>query len=548
MLRSILRAGVAATMLAAPALGLGAAPAGAAYYNVWACAGPDNKPASIDGWSVRVHDGTRDKWANDCPTGKGLSITMLPGVEHSWDDYADLVFAAPPDTSITAYRLWRTVHNGPAASNYGYSLYERHGGDEIRYDKCLPGCVKIGDDANPLAGPSSLPRRLTDSANQLRVDLSCLQAGGAAPCPASTPAIDFTLHRLFLELTDNAAPVLTSPPSGPLAEGAGPFAGPQAITVSASDKGGGVRDAILEVDGREVVRSTLDDNGGRCREPFRTPVPCKLGASGTLTLDTTTLADGAHTLRVIVTDATGQNTAVWGPRAITTANASCNPQPLAAGPPALGAWLLPAGAATAKGGRPPRGAARATVAYGRGARLEGRVVDAAGAGVAGAALCIISTSTIPGAGPADEGRVTTRPDGRFALDLAPGPSREIAVVDRLPGGAVVQRVAVRTRAGVALAAARRRLRTGQLMVLNGRLRGGPIPVGGVLVGVQARRGRGWQTFADVRTDAAGRFSVRHRLTRTVGVQRYVLRARVRAQAAYPYTDGHSGAVTVKVNG
>ncbi len=66
------------------------------------------------------------------------------------------------------------------------------------------------------------------------------------------------------------------------------------------------------------------------------------------------------------------------------------------------------------------------------------------------------------------------------------------------------------RARLSLKPARRSLRAGQVLTMRGRLAGRPIPRGGVLVNVQAKRGREWQTFRQVRVHRTRAFRVRYR--------------------------------------
>ena len=62
-------------------------------------------------------------------------------------------------------------------------------------------------------------------------------------------------------------------------------------------------------------------------------MPCPLATSGTLTFDTSKIADGAHKVRMLVRDAAGNETA-WNGPTIKTYNTppdvSCVPEPLAA--------------------------------------------------------------------------------------------------------------------------------------------------------------------------------------------------------------------------
>ena len=62
---------------------------------------------------------------------------------------------------------------------------------------------------------------------------------------------------------------------------------------------------------------------------------------------------------------------------------------------------------------------------------------------------------------------------------------------------------------------------------------------GRAVALQARVGRKWRTFKQLRTDSDGQFRGRYRFTQTVGRVRYVFRALVKSQSGYPYEPGAS---------
>ena len=118
---------------------------------------------------------------------------------------------------------------------------------------------------------------------------------GSAPQLMSIPRADFTLR-------DLADPVLVGTPSGDLLDSTQPLTGVRSASFSASDQGGGVYQAILEVDGAPVTSAIIDDNGGHCVPPFTGAVPCKPSASGTLSYNTAALPDGSHSFRLVITD------------------------------------------------------------------------------------------------------------------------------------------------------------------------------------------------------------------------------------------------------
>jgi hypothetical protein len=75
-----------------------------------------------------------------------------------------------------------------------------------------------------------------------------------------------------------------------------------------------------------------------------------------------------------------------------------------------------------------------------------------------------------------------------------------------------------------------------------------VPENGAVVELQAKRETGWQTFGTTRARRSGRFRFRYQFSRTTGVQRYRLRARVPSQAGYPYAPGSSRPIKVTVRG
>jgi 5-hydroxyisourate hydrolase-like protein (transthyretin family) len=374
------------------------------------------------------------------------------------------------------------------------------------------------------------------------------------------------MWRAETTLLDDDWPAFPAAPAGSLLDG-GTLSGVQRVSTIATDKGGGIAATSLEVDGQVVTRATLGDSAGSCREPYTTRVPCPTTASGTLTLDTAQLPDGVHRLRVLATDAAG-NTSAWGPATFSSDNsqALCAPAPTPAGTPLqLRTWIEPearpakakpkAKAKSKPKSKKRRKHARAaaarprtvTVAIGRATVVSGELTDAAGAPVAGAAVCV-SSRVGDGGALTPLARLTTDAGGRFSARVPAGTSRQVWAVHRVAGGAVSARTLVRVRARLSLRPARRSLRAGQVLTMRGRLAGRPIPADGVLVNVQARRGRQWQTFRQVRVHDSGRFRVRYRFVGGGGTHRYALRATVPQQGAYPYAPGSSKPFRVRVRG
>ncbi len=527
-----------ATALVAIALATIPRTAEAGSYVVHTCRKPDGSAAPVGEWHVTTHNAEVNTSRNGCPS-VALELQMRDDREHDANDYIRAGFAAPPDTDIEGYSVWRSART---QSDYNYRLYEKTStGTDVPIDVCLSTCTLKGG-VGHLSAANLVRAAGRTGVKELVFLLTCgLGDTSTSKCPATAPAARLWLYRGDITLRDASAPVFASPPTGPLVSSSAPLVGKQSVSVSATDKGSGVYQAQLEIDGSIAQTMTLDDNGGQCRPPFTASVPCKLSASATVNLDTTRLADGAHALRILVSDATGTNVAAWGPGTFTTANRPCNPEP------SVDALTLQAGVLRGRGrGRRLRGVV--TTGFGRRVRVRGRLVTPQGEPVPGAEVCVAARTDLARASLRVSGSVVTDADGRFSYMVPAGPSRRIFFIHRTPDGAVSGSVMRRVRASATFRASDRSLRTGQAILFSGRLRGKPVPRRGVLVEIQARRPTGWQTFGTARADRRGRFRFRYLFSRTRGVQHYSLRARVPRQATYPFLTGTSGTVRVRVRG
>ena len=186
-----------------------------------------------------------------------------------------------------------------------------------------------------------------------------------------------------------------------------------------------------------------------------------------------------------------------------------------------------------------------TVPYDRRPWVRGRAVGADGSPLAGMDLCVGVRIYIKGR-VKSVGSVKTDEDGRFKFRLGHGRSRHVWFVHRFDSGAAAANLLVRVRAPIDLGASDHKLHNGQAVKLRGRMLAAARS--GLLVELQALRGNQWQTFATTRTHKGGRFDYRYRFTRTYGVQRYALRARIAAQVGSAFATGASEPVSIQVKG
>jgi hypothetical protein len=103
------------------------------------------------------------------------------------------------------------------------------------------------------------------------------------------------------------------------------------------------------------------------------------------------------------------------------------------------------------------------------------------------------------------------------------------------------------RAGLTLHVDRHRLRNGQRLVFTGRVLG-TLPAQGIAVTLQAKVGRHYRSFRQLRASSgtAGRIRTAYRFERTTGPVRYRFRLKVVRQAGLPFQGGASPVVTVFV--
>lgn len=193
-------------------------------------------------------------------------------------------------------------------------------------------------------------------------------------------------------------------------------------------------------------------------------------------------------------------------------------------------------------------ARRIVLRLGRRASIVGRLVDGSGAGIGGARLG--AAWRIAGRRWVARPGVRTDPDGRFVYTLPAGPSRDVRFTyfPYSDSRAVELSNVVRADAlaPLSIRADRRHVSGARVVRLSGRVGGGAIPRGGLLVTLEGwQRGWGWRAFRTVRTDRAGRWSTRYRFRLASG--RFGFRALVPHQGTFPYATSRSAGVFVLVS-
>jgi hypothetical protein len=498
----------------------------AGTYEVWSCADANGKPIVADGW--RSEGAAQfSSPSNDCANGNGLHAGLNGELPHGANtENLAWHFQVPQALKISAYRLWRAARVEPNTGNASPLYYMARqanayvGAYVVGSENC-PGwqCRGLGDINNHFAAANLVAESNLADVRDLWLNAGCGGSAGTA-CAAETgtdpEAVYFRMYRAAITLQDDADPTFTSPPSGTLNAG-GVLSGSAGVSFSAADVGGGVARAAIEVDGVQVADQVV------CTAPYTAVQPCKPAASLSLTLNTATLADGQHSVRVLVADATHSNTAVFGPFTITTANTPTTCSATAAGP---------AVAFDRK---------RSTIAYGGKLNVLGETSP-------GAQVRVFSTIARAGA-PERLGRTPLVADatGKFTYKVPAGPSRSLRfAVQSGPAYSCSKALNVAVKARTTLKASPRTIRPGQRVRFSGKLKGGYVPKGGKLIELQAHERGRWRSITTLRTNSKGAFSYRYRFSFRAAGTTFPVRVRIRRDASYPFALGTSSRVRVRV--
>jgi hypothetical protein len=352
----------------------------------------------------------------------------------------------------------------------------------------------------------------------------------SAPCSSAT-AFGY-ITGFYADVQDFSAPSVGA--SGELLDG-GMVSGVQTVKATAADSGGGARSIFVYVNG---IPSAATDfclpnyNGGYTQVK---PCPDSSGPQA-LVLDTDHGAgwvNGANDLRICAYDAAGNQSPCLH-RTVEVDN-TC---------PASGGRA----ATTLDGGADVGGQlhTRAQLTSNDQPIIRGSLRDAAGNPVSGATVCLYQAIDLPDAGRELATEVRTQPSGRFATKLDAGASRTVDLVYRHNSSALSDHIELDSRVVPTLAVPRKRLTNGHSAHFSGQLPGPNAD--GRAVALQARAGRKWRTFKQLRTASNGRFRAKYRFTQTSGRQLYVFRALVKSQSGYPYDPGPSRKRKIVVHG
>lgn len=332
-----------AVMLAAAALAAPAPALAAGSYQVSACnVAPE---AANNSWTWATNDPAQPShYAEhvDCPyrlsegstadqegglsttDALGLASGAAPGTSAGW------TFTAPPNTTITGLTYERYIgHQLDPRNSWSPAL--RADGSIVPGETCLDSSQN-GETCS-VGGPPGMgvePARLTGlEAHELTLGIVCeAPAGDECVTGATQHEVWAAMYGATVTLSDPTPPTLSAP-SGGLWEAGGFHKGTESLTVEAQDVGGGVASIVLSVDGRAIDTYTAPCN-------FTFARPCPSTVAQTLSLPTTELSDGKHTLTLLATDAAGNQSTVDSQEITVDNSAPPPPVGLAATPTQTG--------------------------------------------------------------------------------------------------------------------------------------------------------------------------------------------------------------------
>jgi hypothetical protein len=472
---------------------LPAAPASAAPYTVTQCADATTGGDVTPGFVAPINLTMSTTLCRD-PGGRldlGLASQVLSPDAANPDQemgYMLTVPASMPNTTITGLstRLSFSAKRSNDSGSYGDLGSFGDGG--VRWS--APYGVPAG-----FWGYSVQPWQVSGKGSrQLFTRLLCHY-----DCHFDSPTSTMSVDRMRITLDDPVAPSPPGVATSGLLDGS-IQSGTAHVLASASDADSGVLAFELHTQSGGLVARVAPNDCAYTR-----PAPCP----GTrfnvdLSVDTTTLPDGAQRLELWAIDAAG-NVAKSLLPAITVDNRPRFPNG-AGGDRSTARIVLPAKAA------------KVTARYGANARTGGVLVDAAGTPITGAAVDAYETLALPGAAPIRVTTMTTDAKGAFGYVPGTTSSRTIDFSYSPEAGSTAYAahgiVALKVTTGLSFKLSATKARRGKAVTFSGLVRVDPFPIKGVRVVIEAKKktDKHWVTAAIVRTRKGGVYRWTHKFS------------------------------------
>ena len=317
----------------------------------------------------------------------------------------------------------------------------------------------------------------------------------------------------------------------------------QSLSATASDVGGGLSKVWVSVNGSPAAEAVPLCAVGKVANPSAsgtvalspTPCPAKLTENWVLNTEVAPFHTGANSVAVCASDFATigtPNTICSPPQEITVDN-TCTESPV------LGGAQL---SAQFKKGESDK----VTLPFNGGTDLRGSLTTAEGAPVAGATLCVQESILNSFHRVRARGAVTTDAKGHYVYEVHGGPSREILVGYRHDAAQINQSLDYLSRARPKITASRHKLHNGERVGLTGTVPGPNKAERVVVLQASAPGSERWLTIRKAITDKSGEWVSGYRFDHTTIPTTYLFRALLPAQANYPYEEGASRPVKVRV--
>jgi hypothetical protein len=348
--------------------------------------------------------------------------------------------------------------------------------------------------------------------------------GGDLDCEARDDAGNISGARSWSFLIDD------TPPTGYFV--AANAADPTQVEVSLADSGSGVAGARIQIDVNGSWRS------------LPTAFHAATGIATAQIPDDGSLPDGEYALRARVWDKARNHAYVTDNAAGTAYSVTLPLRATTDLTAVLSAGRIHVAATASVGKR------HLSVMYGQRVGVAGRLVTADGTPLAHRPI-LVSQRLASGGRVRAVTKIKTNARGVFSTSLRSGPSRTIIV--SYGGGPLLRpartATAVRVTGRVSLAVPAVAI-AGKLATLRGRVLGGYVPRGGLLVQLwysAAGAQGGWEPFEQaVRASASGRWSLTFPVSSAAIGRNYAFKAVVAAQGNWPYAGAVSGSASLRV--
>jgi hypothetical protein len=521
-----------------------------------------------NGWVADVRNSTGPYAVgvyDNCPQpspGVAQLLASLGGAGRiNAGDYAAWRFDAPTDTAIVATSLtWKGLGEEATAD---------HGADVVAL------ATSSGESIQHLgrfAVTETLPAR---NARGVRSAITCLAEAGSTrrgvDSGDATNIFSFAISGARVTLLDRLSPDVSRVGGSAIADHV--WTGQEPVSFDGSDRGGGVFRVDVDVDGATIQTLPVVSDD-RCVAPddsreFAYPVPCPPAVSAVESIQTAQLPQGVHSVALYVEDVAGDRSVIMPPtdklivdsyRAVGYFSGGSFFNPRFAAPRVLNgngatsnAKLTAAFARRVGRGRARHRVLRATreVRYAQRATVVGTLRAPSGEPISGATVFI-------GQRPEGqqwrlEGAVRTDAHRGFRYQPAARQSNRRLRAVYFPfsdshENAVSPALTLNVRAGMTLHVNRHSLHNGDRLIFTGRVLG-PVPAAGVAVTLQAKVGRHYRSFRQLRATSrtGGRIHTVYRFERTTQPARYRFRLKVVRQAGLPFQSGVSPVVSVSVS-